>query len=1142
MHTFRPTDSPVAVRIARLIFALVVTLLAGSGFFTDALAEDQVGIYWDTDYSQDSLTTDTYPSYFTGYLVLKDPSTPSGILGWELCADVDGPAEYLGWNVMGQAINAATPPCFAVGISPVPLPSDEDVLLATFQIMVTDPLPVYLSLRPDYSPSVPDQMSFIPGDDPGALLPLTTVTGQPEVAWINAHIPNLVVSPITLHFENTYIGSTNTQIITVTNNGSIPGNLDVALSGDCDPFSLPGVSGPVTVPAGQSLDIEVAFSPTTTEFFICNVSLGAMLDDVQMVGSGIELDAEWEAPTEVFFGPVAVGSYSIRVVRIRNTGDVPFEIDPSLPATCPEFFLSSGDYPSTIQPGSSRTLNVTFTPSAVGSFDCMLDLGNVVPAVALSGIGRDPQYDWSIFPLNLDFGTVGIGYSQSIGLNIQNTGDAPILVTPEIPAECPEFAVTSNQDPFEIMPGNSAMVEVTFTPQEVSQVFCDLSLGDIISDVPMTGIGRQAILSWLAPTSHDFGVVPVGQVDTYSFQVFNNGDIPFLVDPSLPADTQNFQLVQGSTVTLVPGSSALITVSFRPLVPGPDAVALDLGPTVPPVQFTGIGEAQPEMWLVSPNPLDFGWLYVGTYLEKDLRITNSGGTFLDLDIYLENPDLGYSIIDGAGPVQLPPSYFHDLTVRFQPQSAGFFPTQLNIGGPIPPVAVIGGAETTDNVCLAEPDSLIFGPISMGDDQTKFVQITNTGNQTLTLTPNTHSAQFICTDWDRDLAPGHSAYFSVTFSSSTPGTFTDTLDLGDQACQPVPLVGTAAATAPATEDLVGIFFDTDYTNIEAETFNPNEVVTGYLVLTEPSVPTGVSAWELKADIDGDGVWLQWDIEGQHINAGQGNEFIVGIGGSPLPPSDAILLATFQILIAEPYPNIVYLELGPIQQPSLPNQMVWAPGDDSSNLLPMFPLTGDRIVAGINWGPPVGIGNPPPRATVTGGAVELMWPAPADPGEGCHVYRREESGTPLRLTDQPLDGYGSNLTYTDRPQGYTSGTVLYYSYSVVNGGIEGPPSLETEVKLAGTPAVQTRLLPNVPNPFNPLTEIRFELSEPQQVRVIVYDVTGRLVKVLAEGQLGSGLQTRIWQGRDSAGRQVPSGAYYVRLVADGKVDHQKIMLLK
>ena len=60
--------------------------------------------------------------------------------------------------------------------------------------------------------------------------------------------------------------------------------------------------------------------------------------------------------------------------------------------------------------------------------------------------------------------------------------------------------------------------------------------------------------------------------------------------------------------------------------------------------------------------------------------------------------------------------------------------------------------------------------------------------------------------------------------------------------------------------------------------------------------------------------------------------------------------------------------------------------------------------------------------------------------------------------------------------------------------------------------------------------------------IYDVTGRLVRTLVARELTHGPHSEVWQGRDDAGRPVPSGAYYVRLVTGEGVDNRKIMLLK
>ena len=93
-----------------------------------------------------------------------------------------------------------------------------------------------------------------------------------------------------------------------------------------------------------------------------------------------------------------------------------------------------------------------------------------------------------------------------------------------------------------------------------------------------------------------------------------------------------------------------------------------------------------------------------------------------------------------------------------------------------------------------------------------------------------------------------------------------------------------------------------------------------------------------------------------------------------------------------------------------------------------------------------------------------------------------------------------------------------------------------------SISTTLMPNMPNPFNPQTMIRFRVGEAGPVRVAIYDVTGRLVRTLVDGQMGRGEQGVTWQGRDDSGRTVSSGAYYVRLDTGSKIDQRKIMLMK
>ena len=88
----------------------------------------------------------------------------------------------------------------------------------------------------------------------------------------------------------------------------------------------------------------------------------------------------------------------------------------------------------------------------------------------------------------------------------------------------------------------------------------------------------------------------------------------------------------------------------------------------------------------------------------------------------------------------------------------------------------------------------------------------------------------------------------------------------------------------------------------------------------------------------------------------------------------------------------------------------------------------------------------------------------------------------------------------------------------------------------------LHPNYPDPFNPLTTLRFELPQDADARLAVYDLQGRLVKTLASEFLTAGVHERRWDGRDEGGRRVASGVYYGRLSAGEAAVIEKLVLVK
>lgn len=96
---------------------------------------------------------------------------------------------------------------------------------------------------------------------------------------------------------------------------------------------------------------------------------------------------------------------------------------------------------------------------------------------------------------------------------------------------------------------------------------------------------------------------------------------------------------------------------------------------------------------------------------------------------------------------------------------------------------------------------------------------------------------------------------------------------------------------------------------------------------------------------------------------------------------------------------------------------------------------------------------------------------------------------------------------------------------------------------TPAlVSSRLWPNVPNPFNPRTEIEYSIARDSHVRLEIYNARGALVSTLVDGKQNAGMQSASWDGVDQNGNSVPSGVYYYRLGTEESVRTRRMTLIK
>ncbi len=94
----------------------------------------------------------------------------------------------------------------------------------------------------------------------------------------------------------------------------------------------------------------------------------------------------------------------------------------------------------------------------------------------------------------------------------------------------------------------------------------------------------------------------------------------------------------------------------------------------------------------------------------------------------------------------------------------------------------------------------------------------------------------------------------------------------------------------------------------------------------------------------------------------------------------------------------------------------------------------------------------------------------------------------------------------------------------------------------PGGRLELGQNHPNPFNPSTEIHFELGSAGSAQLSIHDTRGRRVRTLLDGRLAEGAHRVSWDGKDEGGVEQAAGLYFYRLAGEAEVHTRKMLMLK
>ena len=91
-------------------------------------------------------------------------------------------------------------------------------------------------------------------------------------------------------------------------------------------------------------------------------------------------------------------------------------------------------------------------------------------------------------------------------------------------------------------------------------------------------------------------------------------------------------------------------------------------------------------------------------------------------------------------------------------------------------------------------------------------------------------------------------------------------------------------------------------------------------------------------------------------------------------------------------------------------------------------------------------------------------------------------------------------------------------------------------------QFQLRANFPNPFNPITSIKYDLPEDAPVSLMIYDITGREIRHLVNETQNAGFKAIMWDGTNNYGHQVGTGMYLYQIKAGSFVQTRKMILMK
>ncbi len=632
------------------------------------------------------------------------------------------------------------------------------------------------------------QVAFAPtatGDRPGSLSLPGGYTGSPATVALDGTglMPGqLTLTPSSVTYPAVLVGGTSAPAsITVNNPGGAPVTLQAAsTSGD---YTLSGNTCSGSLAPGATCTLQVTFHPTAAGdrpgqvLLPGNVSGGGV--SAALDGSGVTPAALSFAPSSLNFGGVVQGGSSPPAgIVLANSGGQTARLQ--TPTASGDYAIVSNGCAATLPPGANCTLEVVFTPQALGSRVGTLSLASDAPGspltAALSGSGLAPA-NVALTPNPLLFPSTVQGVTApGRSLTATNTGGVPVAIN--APSLTGDYTLAGSNCPASLPAGATCTLQITFTPTATGDRPGTVLLPGQYANSPAsasldgTGVAPGALA--LTPASFNFGSVTDGTSSAAQTMTLSNpgGTAVTLGSPHTSGD---YTLLSSSCgATLNPGSSCTLQIAFRPSAPGDRPGLLAVPGSIPGGEVTGSLDGAgiaPGALGISPTSATFSPTLVHSVSSaQTFVVSNTGGLSLPLQVPALTGD--YQLAASTCGSSLAAAASCSVQVTFQPTGAGDRPGTLSVAaGSQHVVAELDGTGTAPASLSLSPASLSFGSIVVGaTSSAQTATLSNTGSLSaqLELPVVTGDYQLTSNSCGGTLAAGASCTLQLSFAPTAAG--------------------------------------------------------------------------------------------------------------------------------------------------------------------------------------------------------------------------------------------------------------------------------------------------------------------------------------------------------------------------------------